>query len=351
MKKQIVKAGMLFFICGMLFFGAVASAAGYTPLREGDILPTASRTALVQPGFAAPALILHDLEDRVFDLTMPGKMHVLVALNQWDDVERIQKYDALGLKWKGQLDLAFIVRGNKDTLKNQAAQYTLAAPLCLQSHSEFAKVINSSTPALVVIDALGFVRYNGDWRIDTDSLDAYIEKTLALQPGQGLPTAPELTFQPRKKISHDVVPVLRATGERIEGDTFSTLQGENFPVKYNGGKATVLFLWMNYISRPELEQLMTCMKSIAGKYGGDLQLYSINTSRQEKALQRLLARYPDNPVPVLRDGDFLQYARKFPAVVILDGNGILQWRYEGIPREELLSEQIQKMKTEENAGT
>ena len=350
MRKQIAKAGMLFFVCGMLFFSTVAAAAGYTPLREGDILPAAGRTALVQPGFAAPALILRDLDDRVFDLSMPGKMHVLVALNQWEESERIQKYDALGLKWKGQLDLAFIVRGNKENLKNLAAQYSLSAPLCLQSHSEFAKGMNSSTPALVVIDSLGFIRYNGDWRIDTDSLDAYIEKTLAIQPGQGLPSVPELVFQPKKKISHDVVPVLRSPGDKIEGDTFTTLQGESFPVKYTNGQGTILFLWMNYISKTELEELMRCMKVTAGRYGGHLQLYAVNISHQEKALQRLLSRYPDNPVPVLREGDFLQYARKFPAVVILDGNGILQWRYEGVPKEEILSAQLEKLKLDENAG-
>lgn len=296
--------------------------------QEGSILPIQTRTAIAKTGLAAPSARLTDLNGKIVPAVVPGKINVLVALTSLEDIDGLQHFNDVYEKWKNEVEFLFIMRSGTAQIKGTWTKNKLTLPTALQTHSEFFKQYNASAPTLVLVDAKGIVRYNGDWRIDPESLNRYIEEQLHRQPNTP-ESLPQLAFLPKKKISYEVVPVLLNVGDRVEKDDFRGLDGTDIPVFYQE-KPTVLFLWMNYTSLAAIDEMMALAQGLKDELGDTVRVYTLNGSREDKALERIMARY-HTTVPLLRGGKFLQYARTFPAVVVIDREGVVRARFLKLP--------------------
>ncbi len=317
------------FYCMLFFLGlCVFSCRPAFAQQEGAILPVQTRTAIAKTGLAAPPARLTDLNGKIVPAVVPGKINVLVALTSLEDIDGLQHFNDVYEKWKNEVEFLFVMRSGAAQIKETWTKNKLALPTALQAHSEFFKQYNASAPTLVLVDAKGIVRYNGDWRIDPESLNRYIEEQLHRQPNTPEPL-PQLTFLPKKKISYEVVPVLLNIGDRVEKDNFRGLDGADIPVFYQE-KPTVLFLWMNYTPLAAIDEMMPLAQGLKDEMGDGVRVYTLNGSREDKALERIMARY-HTTVPLLRGGKFLQYARTFPAVIVIDREGIVRQRFLKLP--------------------
>ena len=319
------KQGLFTFLLslGLLF---VAGDTAFANMVYGDAVPVNNRTALVKAGSEAPPIRLFDLAEQEMPVEFKGQMTILLALNRLDDFEKLKQLNLLYEQKKNEIQFLCVMRNGAEQIKTIWAQQNLTLPVKLQRGSEFFKKYNAAAPALVIVDAQGIVQYNGDWQVEVTSLEHYIEQ---YQQGAALETMPALTYAPKKKLYNDAVPVLLKIGDVVKEDDFHGLGQNPIHLRFEG-RPTVLFLWMNFTPRKALDEMMPLMQQIAADMGSSANVYTLNGSKDDKPLMRLLAKY-DNQVPVLRGGHFLQYARKFPAAVVIDGEGRIRYRPDQLP--------------------
>ena len=312
----------------LLSFGLLLAAenTALAALVEGDVVPRSNRTALAKVGSEAPSLELLDLTEQEMPVEFKGKRTVLLALNRLDDFEKLKQLNLLYEQRKNEIQFFCIMRNGAEQIKTVWASQNLTLPVRLQRSSEFFKKYNAAAPALVLVDAQGIVQYNGEWQVDLTSLEHYLEQH---RPAPAVEDPPALTYAPKRKFHNDAVPVLLKIGDVVKTDDFHGLAQNPVHLRFEG-RPIVLFLWMNFTPRKALDEMMPLMQQVAADMGAKANVYTLNGSKDDKALMRLLARY-DNQVPVLRGGHFLQYARKFPAVVVIDGAGRIRYRPDQLP--------------------
>lgn len=315
--------------------------AAWAELKDNDLVPVTGDHAGVKAGDIAPDLALYDLDGKLQTISFKETPMVIISLYTLNgDVNKVKQIASLYAKRAKDMKLLFVVREEAEYARVFLAKHDLSLPVFFEQRKEFSTEYNASVPSMVIIDKNGIVRYNNTFWIDANSLDSYLENLIK---GSG-EQAPNLKFAAPKEVKKEV-PRLVNLGETVPADVFRDLEG--YPVKLDyTGKPTVLFYWMSFTNENFLNKMLPVMQKVYDAKGTKANIYTVNGSGERRFTMSVLDKYYTS-VPTLVGGDFLQYSRSFPALVMIDRHGVLRYRPDKFPDAEELEEVLTQLINED----
>jgi peroxiredoxin len=317
-----------------------SSNAACAELKDGDIVPTTGANVGVNAGDIAPDLALYDLNGNLKHISLKSSPTIIVSLYTLNgDANKIKQLANLYLKRK-DIKLFFVVRDEVEYVKVFLIKHDLDIPVYFERNKEFSNKYNAGVPSMVIIDKNGIVRYNNTYWVDINSIDNFLGKIISGNRDQ----TPQLSYSSPKEVKREV-PKLINIGEKVPADVFRDLEGSPVKLEYKG-KPTVIFYWMSFTNEKFLNEMIPVMQRVNEAKGNKANFYTINGSGGRRATMNILDKYYSS-VPTLVGGDVLQYSRSFPALVIIDKNGVLRYRPDKFPDAEELEEVLTKIVDEQ----
>jgi len=327
---------LLLVVIVFAFMAFSSSNAAYAELKDGDLVPATGANVGVNAGDIAPDLDLYDLNGNLKHISLKNSSTIMISLYTLNgDVNKIKQLANSYAKRK-DIKLLFVVRDEAEYVKVFLMKHDLDIPVYFERKKEFSTKYNAGVPSMVIIDKRGIVRYNNTFWVDINSIDIFLENIIS---GKGDQT-PKLLYSSPKEVKREV-PNLINIGEKVPADVFRDLEGSPVKLEYKG-KPTVIFYWMSFTNEKFLNEMLPVMQKVYEANGNKANFYTINGSGGRQNTMNRLDRYYSS-FPTLVGGDFLQYSRSFPALIIIDNNGVLRYRPDKFPNAEDLEVVLTKI--------
>lgn len=336
-EDNLVKLSHLLLVFVFIFCMTFSSSnAACAEIQDGDIVSTTGVNVGVKVGDIAPNLELYDLNGNLKHILSKNSPTIMISLYTLNgDVNKIKQLVNSYSKRK-DIKLIFVVRDEVEYIKVFLMKHDLDIPVYIERKKEFSTKYNAGVPSMVIIDKNGIVRYNNTFWLDINSINSFLENLIS---GKGDQT-PQLLYSSPKEFKREV-PKLINVGEKVPADVFRDLEGSPVKLEYKE-KPTVIFYWMSFTNEKFLTEMIPVMQKVYEAKGNQASFYTINGSGERRATMNILDRYYSS-VPTLVGGDFLQYSRSFPALVIIDKNSILRYKPAKFPNAEELEEILTKI--------
>lgn len=335
-----MKFSYLLLVVVFVFMTFSSSNAACEELKDGDLVPATGENVGVNSGDIASDLTLYDVNGNLRHISFKNSPTIMISLYTLDgDVNKIKQLANLYSKRK-DIRLLFVVRDEEEYVKVFLMKHDLDIPVYFERKKEFSTKYNSGVPSMVIIDKNGIVRYNNIFWVDINSLNSFLEKLIS---GNGDQT-PKLLYSSPKGVKRET-PMLINIGETVPADVFRDLEGSPVKLDYRG-KPTVIFYWMSFSNEKFLNEMIPVMQRVYESKGNEANFYTVNGSGNRRFTMNIFDRYYTS-FPTLVGGDVLQYSRSFPALIIIDSNGVLRYRTSKFPNSEELVEVLSKIIDEE----
>ena len=320
-----------------IIFIVFSSSNGFcAELKNGDLVPATGVNVAVSAGDMAPDLELFNLDGNLQRISLKNSPAIMISLYTLNgDVNKIKHLADLYSKRK-DIKLLFIVRDEVEYVKVFLIKHNLDIPVYFERKKEFSTKYNVGVPSMVIVDKHGIIRYNNTFLVDMDSFDSFLGNLISGSSDQ----TPKLLYSSPKEVKREA-PKLINIGEIVPADVFRDLEGSPIKLDYKE-KPTVIFYWMSFSNEKFLNEMIPVMQRVYEAKGNKANFYTINGSGDRRVAMNMLGRYFSS-FPTLVGGDFLQYSRSFPALVIIDKNGVLRYRPNKFPNAEELEDVLTKI--------
>lgn len=326
-----MKFRQLFSLFAFVFMAFISTTGACAELSDGDLVPTSGANVGVKAGDIAPDLELYDLRGNLQQVSFKNTPTLIVSLYTLNgDVNKIKQLAHSYSKHK-DLNLLFVVRDEAEYVNVFLVKHDLDIPVYFERKKEFARKYNAGVPSMVIVDKNGIVRYNNTFFVELNSVDSYLENLISGNGDQ----PPKLVYSAPKEVKQEV-PKLVNIGETVPADVFRDLEGSPVKLEYKE-KPTVIFYWMSFTNEKFLNEMIPVMQKVYEAKGDKANFYTINGSGDRRGTMNRLDRYYSS-FPVLVGGQFLQYSRSFPFLMIIDKNGVLRYKPSKFPNAEVLEE-------------
>ncbi|SEP41222.1 tetratricopeptide repeat protein [Propionispora vibrioides] len=312
--KMIIRLLVLF----ILLFGIFNSKPVFA-LQAGDVVPAQGPYG-IKVGQIAPDLILPELSEQDSNLDFKaGKPTIIISLHTGEYMNKLQEFQKVYDTYKDKVRFFIITSGDRQEVEKTYKKNNVTIPVIIDSTIHFIRKYNGSVPSMMITNGEGKIVYNNLIHVEMNSFMQYIDKLVfGEEPLPGMKFAPDAREVPK-------VPQLMKLGTVLTKENFKDLDDNDFEVDYHS-EPTVLFFWKDFSSPDTLEREMPIIEKLYMENRGKINFYTIVSARKKDFVIRTLAEHHCT-VPTLFDtGTALGYTYSFPAIVVVDGQGILRFR-------------------------
>ena len=310
--------------------------AACAELKDGDLVSATGVNVGVNAGDTAPELDLYDVNGNLKHISFKNSPTIMISLYTLNgDVNKIKQL-ANSYSKRKDIRLIFVVRDEAEYVKVFLLKHDLDISVYFEQKKEFSTKYNVGVPSMVIIDNKGFVRYNNTFCVDINSIDSFLGNLISGNDDK----MPQFLYLSPQEVKREV-PKLINIDEKVPVDVFRDLEGYPVRLEYKG-KPTVIFYWMSFTNENFLNEMIPVMQKVYEAKGNKANFYTINGSGDRRSTMNKLDQYYTS-FPTLVGGDFLQYSRSFPTLVIINENGVLRYRPNKFPTAEELEEVLDKI--------
>jgi len=312
--KKIIKLFVLFILPFAIF-----NSQNVFATQAGDEVPAQGPFG-VKIGQIAPDLILPGPNEQEGNLDFKaGKPTIIISLHTDEYMNKLQEFQKVYDVYKDDVRFFIITSGNRQEVEKTYKKNNIMIPVIIDSTIHFIRKYNGSVPSMMITNREGRIIYNNSIEVDISSFMKYMDKLIA-----GEELLPSMKFAPYLR-EVPKAPQLMKLGTVLTKEKFKDLDDNDFEVDYYG-KPTVLLFWMDISSPVMLEKRMSLLEESYKKNKDRVNFYTIVSARKKDFVVRTLAEHHCTVPTLFSTGVALSYTYAFPAIVVVDGQGILRFR-------------------------
>lgn len=312
------KKCIMLFVLFILLFDIFDSRTVFAA-QAGDAVPVQGPYG-IKVGEIAPDLILPGPNEQSGNLDFKaGKPTIIISLHTGEYISKLQEFQKVYDLYKDKIRFFIITPGERQEVEKTYKNNNVTIPVIIDSTIHFIRKYNSSVPSMLITNGEGKVVYNNSIEVEMNSFTQYIDNLIV-----GNDPLPSMNFAP---YIHEVpkMPQLMKLGTTLTIENFKDLDDNDFAIDYYG-KPTVLFFWMDISSPDTLEKRMSLLEESYQKNKDKVNFYTIVSARKKDFVIKTLAEHQCTVPTLFNTGAALNYTYSFPAIVIVDGQGILRFR-------------------------
>ena len=312
------KKGSKVFVLFILLVGIFASQIVFAA-QAGDEV-SAQGFDGIKVGQIAPDLILPEPKEQSGNLDFKaGKPTIIISLHTDEYIGKLQEFQKVYDIYKDKARFFIITPGDRQEVETTYQKNNVTIPVIIDSTFHFIRKYNGSVPSMMITNSEGKVVYNSSIEVEMNSFMQYIDKLIAGdEPLPSMNLAPYVREVPK-------VPQLMKLGTALTKEKFKDLDDNDFAIDYYG-KPTVLFFWMDISSPDSLEKRMSLVEESYQKNRDKVNFYTIVSASKKDFVVKTLAEHHCTVPTLFNTGVALNYTYAFPAIVVVDGQGILRFR-------------------------
>lgn len=312
--KKCIKLFVLFILLFGIFDSQIVFAA-----QAGDEVPAQGPYG-IKVGQIAPDLILPEPNEQNGNLDFKaGKPTIIISLHTGEYISKLQEFQKVYDIYKDKVRFFIITPGDRQKVEKTYKKNNVTIPVIIDSTIHFIRKYNSSVPSMMITNSEGKVVYNNWIEVEMNSFMQYIDKLIA-----GDEPLPSMNFAPYVR-EVPKAPQLIKLGTVLTKEKFKDLDDNDFEIDYHG-KPTVLLFWMDISSPDSLEKRMSLLEESYQKNKDKANFYTIVSARKKDFVVKTLSEHHCTVPTLFNTGVALNYTYAFPAIVAVDGQGILRFR-------------------------